>query len=284
MDQPQPPIPDGYELIGDEYVHKDILLSEREIQKQIETNVPSFFNKMGYKMMKVPQTKHIARTVDYDYEDLGLEVTSIREYLPRNDEVDKLLVRHEQTNSRICAYMFLQDGKPKIEILDEKPSENNQSILCLRQHVTCYRPKIIGKIIDKYSQDEDHRIQIIAIDFRLAHFDPLSLKTEIKTILTSVGMEFPALAGILVCTPTHLNSDMLSDESYYVFINNSYCNSQHPILEQLNNFSFATTSYWLTVNQIFIKKPSNLLTISFPCFDCPDKDELERRGLPTFQL
>jgi hypothetical protein len=127
---------DDYELIRDEYVKKIPLLLEKEIDKYVETNIPSFFNKMGYKIKKVPTTATTAtRTVDYEYEDLGLEVTSIREYLPRNDETDKLLSRHDQANSRICAYMYLKDGKPKIEILDEQRLNNNVSILCLRQHI-----------------------------------------------------------------------------------------------------------------------------------------------------
>jgi len=274
---------DDYELIGDEYVKKIPLLLEKEINKHVETNIPSFFNKMGYKIKKVPTTATTAtRTVDYEYEDLGLEVTSIREYLPRNDETDKLLSRHDQANSRICAYMYLKDGKPKIEILDKQRLDNNVSILCLRQHISCYRPKLISKIEDKYTQAEGHSVHIILIDFRLAHFDSLSLKREIKTILADKGMEFPALGGILASVPKRLNSDMLGNDSDYVFINNTYCKSQHAIFKQLESYSLATTSNWITVNQTFRKKPSSVTAISVPCFDCPEKGEVERRGFPTF--
>lgn len=273
-------IPDEYELIGDEYVKKIPLLLEKEIDKHVETNIASFFDEIGYKIKKVPRTA--IRTVDYEYGEVGLEVTSISEYLPKNDEVDKLLSRHDQTNYRICAYMHLKDDKPKIEILDEKELDNNLSILCLRQHVSSYRPKIIRKINDKYHQDENHSILVIIMDFRLAHFDLLSLKREIKTILASIGMELPSLAGILVSAPNRLNSDMLGNEFDYVFINNTYCRSQHTMLKQLNNYSLATTSNWITVNLTFIKKPSNTTSISIPCFDCPEKNELESRGLPTF--
>ena len=178
--------------------------------------------------------------------------------------------------------MYLKDGKPKIEILHELLLDNNVSILCLRQHVSCYRPKLISKINDKYTQDEDHSVQVIVIDFRLAHFDSLSLKREIKTILADKGMEFPALGGILVSVPKQLNSDMLGNDSDYVFINNNYCKSQHAIIKQLDSYSLATTSNWITVNHTFIKKPSNIRAISVPCFDCPEKDEIERMGFPTF--
>jgi hypothetical protein len=86
--------------------------------------------------------------VDYECEDVGIEVTSIHEYLPKNYEVDKLLRQHDQTNYRICAYMYLKDDKPKVEILDEQALDNIISVLCLRQHVSCYRPRLINKIND----------------------------------------------------------------------------------------------------------------------------------------
>jgi hypothetical protein len=108
-------VPDGYELIGDEYVGKILLLSEKEIEKHVETNIPSFFDTIGYNIKKVPRTT--TRTVDYEYEDLGLEVTSIREYLPKNDEVDKLLAPHDKSNSRICAYMYLKGVTVTINIM-----------------------------------------------------------------------------------------------------------------------------------------------------------------------
>ena len=96
-------------------------------------------------------------------------------------------------------------------------------------------------------------------------------------------MEFPSLNGILAAIPKQLNSDMLSDDYLdYVFINNPFCKSEHEILRHLSNYSMATTSLWLTLNQTFIRKPSNLLEIPSPYFDCPENDEIERRGLPTF--
>lgn len=177
-------IPDEYDVVGDDYVRKIPAFSASEIDTQIERNAPLFFNEIGYKIKKVPRAE-IARTVDYEYEDLGIEVTSIWDYSPKN-EVDKLLDRHEQTSSRICAYMYLKDDKPKIEILAEKKLDNKLSILCLRHHVSSYEPKIISKIYDKYSQAENHSILIIMMDFRMAHFDSLSLKREIKGILASV--------------------------------------------------------------------------------------------------
>ncbi len=276
-------IPDGdYELVGDEYVRVIRSLSHTEIEKQIEADAPLFFSRIGYNISKVPRAN--VRTPDYEYEGVGVEVTSVREYLPKK-EVDKLLARYEQTNCRICAYMYLKDDKPNIQILDEQKLNNNKlSILCLQQHVSCYRPKIISKIHDKYSQDGSHSILIIMMDFRLAHFDALSLKREIEIILAGIGMQLPSLCGILVSTPKKLNSDMLSNECDYVFVNNTYCKSQHAVLKQLNNYSLASTSDWITLKSIFIRTSTPVLFLSVPCSDCPDRVGIERKGLPIFQF
>jgi hypothetical protein len=41
-------IPDGYELVGDEYVKKIPSLFAAEIEKQIENNAPLFFSSIGH--------------------------------------------------------------------------------------------------------------------------------------------------------------------------------------------------------------------------------------------
>jgi hypothetical protein len=95
-------------------------------------------------------------------------------------------------------------------------------------------------------------------------------------------MDYPSLGGILASTPKQLNSDTLDYDSDHVFINNPHCKSQHDILTKLGSYSMATTSMWITVAPIFIRKPSNVQKISFSSIDCPDRDEIQRLGLPTF--
>jgi hypothetical protein len=159
---------------------------------------------------------------------------------------------------------------------------NNTSILCLRQHISCYRPKLISKINKKYRQDESHDLQIIIIDFRLAPFDSLSIKWEVKSILDIWEKDFHSLGGILIASPKRVNSDMV-DEPDYVFVSNIHCRKEREILRKLNNFSLATTSNWITVNQTFVKY-SGFTSITSPCIDCPEKEELGTRGLPTFLM
>jgi hypothetical protein len=42
-------IPDGYDLVGDEYVRKIPTMVAAKIERQIEVNAPLFFNRIGSK-------------------------------------------------------------------------------------------------------------------------------------------------------------------------------------------------------------------------------------------
>jgi hypothetical protein len=231
----------GYALVNGEYVRTSSLLTSAVIADTAEKNIVPFFRGIGFEVKRVP--RGLTKTVDYECGNLGLEVTALQDYLPKSQQLDKILERHRETNSRICAYMYLKAGKPKIEILDEQNLNNNTSILCLRQHISCYRPKLMGKINEKYYQDESHDLQIINIDFRLAHFDSLSLKWEIKSILNILGRELNSLAGILMSIPKELDSEM-SSQPDYIFVRNPYCEKQHELVNKLDNYSMATTSDW----------------------------------------
>jgi hypothetical protein len=272
-------IPDGYELIHGEYVRKITALSSNDIENYVERDAIRFFSGIGYEIKRVPKAK--TRTVDYEYGDLGIEITVLHDYLPRTHEMDVLLKRHTDTNLRICAYMYLKNERLVIEILNEEQIAGNVSLLCLRQHKSCYKAKILGKITDKWIQDQDsqHKGSIIVIDFRLAHFDSLSLKREIRGILDRHGSEFPTLEGILISVPKHLDSEMFESPDY-VFVNNERCVIQHKILKILNNFSLATTSTWNTFNHTFIRY-SGLSSIQNPCMDCPDKAILSKQESTT---
>jgi hypothetical protein len=273
-------IPEGYELINGEYVRNVSFLTSKNVEKFVEGNVIPFFSSIGFDIAKIPRSQ--TKRVDYQCQGVGIEVTALHDYFPKNEETDRLLQRHNETNSRICAYMFLKDGKPTIEILNEIELKSNYSILCLRQHVSYYRPKLINKIKKKYDQDNMHNLVIVVIDFRLAHFDSLSLKTEIKSILNEFGNSFPKLAGILAAIPKKVDSEMLHD-SEHVFIRNPGCIGQHEILEKLKNYLMAKTSYWITIDYVFVKFTGKTI-IPNPCIDCPGRQELNSRGLPTFQV
>ena len=267
----------GYELINGEYVRKVSLLRADQVENYVEKDVARYFAEIGYVIKRVP--KGLTRTVDYEYDNLGIEVTALHDYLPHTNEIDSLVRRLNEKNNRICAYMFLKDNDQIVRILEEKVLTGNISVLCLRQHVSCYKPKILQKIIDKYLQDERHRSIVIVIDFRLAHFDSLSLKREIKKILDEFGTQFPSLGGVLISVPKRPDSEMF-DRPQYVFVRNKYSAVEHEMLKKLDGFSLTTIEEWMTVNHIFIRY-SGQSSIESPCMDCPDKDWLDQMELPT---
>lgn len=125
-------------------------------------------------------------------------------------------------------------------------------------------------------------MQIIVLDSRLAPFDSLSLKWEVKSILNNLGTDLHFLGGVLIASPKEIDSDLL-EEPVYVFANNPNCKKDREILRKLDNFSLATTSDWKTVNQTFVKFLGRT-SITSPCLECPEKEELNARGLPTFLM
>jgi hypothetical protein len=268
----------GYELINGEYIRKVSLLRAAEVENFVEKDVVRYFGEIGYKINRVP--KGLTKTVDYEYEHLGIEVTALHDYLPRINDIDSLVTMLAKERIRICAYMFRKDNHQIVRILNKKLLTCNTSVLCLRQHISCYKPKILQKIIDKYIQDEQHPVIIVIIDFRLAHFDSLSLKREIIKILDEFGAEFLSLGGVLISVPKCPDSEMF-DRPQYVFVRNKHCTVEHEILRELDNYSLTTTDKRITFIHIFIRY-SGLSSVKSPCMDCPDKDWLDHIGLPTF--
>ena len=92
-------IPEGYELIDGEYVRKVTTLSSWEIENHVERDTVRFFKEIGYEIKRMPKAQ--TRTVDYDYGDLGIEITVLHDYLPRTREMDVLLNRYTDTNSNL---------------------------------------------------------------------------------------------------------------------------------------------------------------------------------------
>lgn len=184
-----------------EYVRTTDLLTAKQIEKHIENSAPLFFQKLGINAERIKEIKE--RTPDYSSNGIEFEVTAIHTYLPKNTDIDNLIKTHEERHSLICAYLYSERGMPKFKIIRQKHLENDLSILCLRHHISLYESKIFNKIDDKYHQSSG-KDQIIIMDFRLAHFDPLSLKRGITKVLTERCMDFPSLIGIIVNIPKKL--------------------------------------------------------------------------------
>jgi hypothetical protein len=113
-------------------------------------------------------------------------------------EIDKTIAEL-QNNLRNCchAYMYLDsyNNNPILKIVSEEKCDPSCSVLCLRQHVSVYRPKIINKIQNKSYQSQNYPEHILILDFRTAEFDAISLSREIFAILRDVGEQYPSLVS-----------------------------------------------------------------------------------------
>lgn len=273
-------VPKGYREVKGEYIRESVLIKAKAVEKYVEKSIVDFFSQLGYDIKRIKEGQE--RSVDYEYEDIGFEITVIHEYLPKLTELDNLINQHENKFSKICAYMYGENGKVKIKKLKEDPLEN-QSILSLRQHISSYRPKLINKIDDKYSQSEKSEFVIVIMDFRLARFDSLSIKKEISSILRENMANYSTLIGVLVMCPEKKNSDLYG-KSKYVFVTNTHCPKTSQIIERLKKYSITTTHEWWTVNHIFLKteRGKDIPIQTFQCLET--KQELENMGLPTFEM
>ena len=139
-------ISEDYKEVNGEYIRESILVQAKEVEKYVERTIVDFFSTLGYNITRIKEGQD--RSVDYKYEDIGFEITVIHEYLPRINEIDDLLSQHEKTDSKVCVYMYGENGKVKIKKLQQTPLDK-QSILSIRQHVSSYRPKLVNKLDDK---------------------------------------------------------------------------------------------------------------------------------------
>jgi hypothetical protein len=137
-------------------------------------------------------SENSVRTPDYGNVRIAFEATKAIMYtlsIPRMAEIDKA-IDELQNNLGNCyhAYMYLDsnNNNPIFKILSKEKCDPSCSILCLRQHVSVYRPKIINKIQNKSYQSENYPEHTLILDFRASQFDAISLSKEISAILRDI--------------------------------------------------------------------------------------------------
>ena len=261
---------------GNEYVRTRDLLTAKQIEKHIENSAPIFFRKLGINAERIKETKE--RTPDYSSNRIDFEVTAIHQYLPKNTDIDNILKTHEESHSLICVYLYLEKGKPKLKIIHQKELGKDLSILCLRHHISLYESKIFNKIDDKYHQSSG-KDQIIIMDFRLAHFDPLSLKRGITKVLKERCIDFSSLIGIIANIPKKIDSNMLEEANFF-FVKNPYFKGNNDLISILDKYSMVQTDIWTTPQEMYVKVKSGMPFAPL-CMDCPEKADIEKMGLPT---
>jgi hypothetical protein len=162
------------------------------------------------------------RTPDYGNTQLSFEATTIHPYFPRLDEINKTIV-DLQNNLGNCYHAYIYsdfNNKPLFKIVSKEKCDTSCSILCLRQHVSIYRNKIINKIEDKSYQSENYLKHVLVLDFRTTHFDPVSLSKEMYVILQGIGEQYPSLIGIIFAIPKKGTKSDIIQEPLYCFVSN----------------------------------------------------------------
>ncbi|HYA83215.1 MAG TPA: hypothetical protein VEH06_07170 [Candidatus Bathyarchaeia archaeon] len=157
------------------------------------------------------------------------------------------------------------------------------SILCLRQHVSVYRKKIINKIDDKSHQSEDYPAHVLVLDFRTAHFDSVSLSKEIYAILHDVGKQYPSLVGIVFGIPNEAIASDIIQEPVYHYISNPSSNFINSVIsDKLNKISRPSTSDLVQMMiPIIIYKSGIVFSARNLCLNGPTIKELYNLGLPV---
>ena len=68
-------IPEEYQLVNNEYVKTSHLLTSEQVENLAENDIVPFFKSLGMDIKRIPTSG--TRTVDYEYEKVGLEVTKM---------------------------------------------------------------------------------------------------------------------------------------------------------------------------------------------------------------
>jgi hypothetical protein len=262
----------------------DKLLTGPDVEGKVESDAKNFLLSLGIEAKKI--SKKPVRTPDYSYVDMAFEATTIHPYSPRIDEINKTIV-DLQNNLGNCYHAYIysdSNNSPIFKIVYKEKCDTSCSILCLRQHVSIYRNKIINKIEDKFYQSENYPAHVLVLDFRTAHFDSVSLSKEISAILQDIGEQYPSLVGVVFAIPKQGIKSDITQEPLYHFVSNP-CSKfiYSDILNKLNSIGRPFTSDLIQVIILLIIYKSGIgFSTTSPCINGPTMKELYNSGLPVF--
>jgi hypothetical protein len=262
----------------------DKLLTGPAIEAKVETDVKNFLLSLGIEAKKIPEKA--VRTPDYGNTQLGFEATTIHPYFPRMDEINKSIV-DIQNNLGNCYYAYIYsdfNNKPLFKIVSKEKCDTSCSILCLRQHVSIYRNKIMNKIEDKSYQSENFSKFVLVLDFRTTHFDPVSLSKGICVILQEIGEQYSSLIGIIFAVSKNgIKSDIIQEPLFHFVSNPNSESISSALLNKLKNISRPYTSDLMQMLiPLIIYKSGMRLSITNPCINGPTMNQLQSMGLPVF--
>jgi hypothetical protein len=258
------------------------LLTSSDVEAKVESDLKNFLLSIGIGAKRISEKP--LRTPDYKYMDTAFEATIIHPYFPRISEIEKTIA-DLQNNLGNCyhAYLYSDSNKSNMfKMLFKEKCDPSCSILCLRQHVSVYRNKIINKIEDKSYQSEDYPAHVLFLDFRTAPFDSVSLSKEICAILQDVGEQYPSLVGIVFGIPKEIASSIIQEPVYHYISNprSKFINSD--ISDKLKLISRPSTSdlTQMMIPIIIYRSGIGFLAKNL-CVNGPTIKELYNLGLPV---
>jgi hypothetical protein len=122
------------------------------------------------------------------------------------------------------------------------------------------------------------------LDFRTAHFDPVSLSKEISVTLQKIGEQYTSLIGIIFAIPKNGIKSNISHEPLYHFVSNPYSKSfNSETSNKLNSIDRPSTSDLIQMLiPLIIYKSGMGFSTSSPCINGPTMNQLHSMGLPVF--
>ena len=65
-----------------------------------------------------------------------------------------------------------------------------------------------------------------------------------------------------------------------MFLKNPYFKGDNKLISELDNYSKVQTNVWITPQPSYVRVKSGI-SFPVPCMECPEREEIERIGLPT---
>jgi hypothetical protein len=241
----------------------------------------TFLKSNGINAKKVKR-KPDEKTPDYEWSDIGIEVTAVHDFdPPKQDSLKQFLASNPGNYYLISCFSENQSVEPKHEVILRKNFDWNYSVLHSMQHISYYRKKISDEISKKYQQTEHYEKAIVILDLRTAPFSSITLFKEVQKIINLTKEQYLSLIGIVVATRKG-NLSAIDDIEYH-YIKNIY--SKHS-LNELTETIYSTKSSDFDLieraDKITLRESSPVEISVYLLLESAREaeEEIKKRGLP----
>jgi hypothetical protein len=193
-------------------------ITSGEFELMCEHDPLNYLRSIGINATKVKREEY--PTPDYQWNDVGIEVTAVHLYNPPRHQSDTEILANDPGNMYVIyAYSNENTTEPIWKTITKRRIDAPYSLIYTRQNVSVYRKKIINEIDKKYIQARDYDKEVVVLDFRTAPFRHVTLRKEIQNILGIVGETHLNLTGIIIGTKAHDTASI--DKLRYSYVKNN---------------------------------------------------------------